>query len=313
MFKAKLFGKNEPDVQELPIGLGKMFETISTQFKRKEAIRYENQVMSYQEADEQASRVAGGLKSLGIGPGDRVAIMLPNIPEFYYSFFGIQKLGAVAVPFNTMYKGREITHILQDSGARAVICLSNFASLIQEIQRDCPDLENVIITGQRTFVYVDPGSSVNIQMVFEKSRFENFDAAYHAIGDVLVKTFHSLGVVEAWYSHIGAIRASGKKLGTILLNEIENLYVANIVTFLKDMDNGPLFKVLYIPPELKERALEPMTSIRTEIGSQVSLEEFKDVLVRKLSDAFEIQFDEGGLTRDELIAYEKNRALAGRV
>ncbi|WP_053335618.1 AMP-binding protein [Salinispira pacifica] len=313
MFKKKLFGKAEIPVGELPIGLGQMFETISSQFKRREAIRYENQVISYQEADGQANRVAGGLESLGIVPGDRVAIMLPNIKEFYYSFFGIQKLGAIAVPFNTMYKGREISHILRDSGAKAVICLSNFAGLIQEIQRDCPDLEHIIVTGQRTFVYVDPGSSVNIQMVFDKTRFSDFDEAYHAVGEILVSSFRSMGVEDAWYSHKGAIRASGKKLATILLSEIENLYIVNIVTFLKDMDNGPLFKVLYIPPELKERALEPMTSILSETGQSISLEDFKAVFLSALSDAFGVDIEDGSLTRDELIAYEKNRALAGRV
>ncbi len=56
-----------------------------------------------------------------------------------------------------------------------------------------------------------------------------------------------------------------------------------------------------------------MTSIQSEIGATVSMEEFKKVLVHKLSDAFDIEIEEGSLTRDELIAYEKNRALAGRV
>jgi long-chain acyl-CoA synthetase len=313
MFKNKLFTSKETPVDELPIGLGQLLETVAGQYRRKDAILVENQVISYSEADQQANRVAGGLQSLGIKKGDRVAIMLPNIKEFFYSFFGIQKLGAIAVPFNTMYKGREITHILKDCSAKAVICLSNFASLIQEIQRECPDLEHVIVTGQRTFVYVDPGSSVNIQLVFEKKRFQDFNDAYHAVGDALVDTFHALGVEDAWYSHIGAIRANGKKLATILLNEIENLYIINIMTFLKDMDSTPLFKVLYVPPELKERALEPMTSIKSETGNDLSLDNFRDVLVSKLLHALNIEIEEGSLTRDELIAYEKNRALASRV
>jgi long-chain acyl-CoA synthetase len=120
-------------------------------------------------------------------------------------------------------------------------------------------------------------------------------------------------VGDAWYSHQGAIRSSGKKLATILLSEIENLYVCNIMTWLQQMDTAPLFKVLYVPPEIKERALEPMTSIKAETGKDVSLNSFKDVLVKCLGAALDIEFEAGKLTRDEVIAYEKNRALSARI
>jgi long-chain acyl-CoA synthetase len=307
-----IFGKTKAS-GEVPMGLAHTLEEITSRYRKREAIRFDNRTYTYQELDEEANRVAGGLASLGIGKGDRVAMMLPNIPEFVFSFFGIQKLGAIAVPFNTMYKGREISFILRDSGAKAIICLSNFSNLIQEIQSDCPELQHVIITGQRTFVFVEPDGTVNIQMIFEKSRFPEPSKAFHTIGGALVNAFKELGVADAWYSHQGAIRSSGKKLATILLSEIENLYVCNIMTWLQQMDTGPLFKVLYVPPEIKERALEPMTSIKAETGKDVSLNSFKDVLVRTLGEALDLEFEPGKLTRDELIAYEKNRALAGRI
>jgi long-chain acyl-CoA synthetase len=307
-----IFGKAKT-TGEVPLGLAQTLEEISRRYKKREAIRFENRIYTYQELNEEASRVAGGLVSLGLGKGDRIALMLPNIPEFVFSFFGIQKIGAIVVPFNTMYKGREISFILQDSGAKAIICLSNFSNLIQEIQSECPQLEHVIITGQRTFVFVEPEGSVNIQLVFEKSRFPNSKKAFYDIGEALVDAFHQVGVSDAWYSHQGAIRASGKKLATILINEIENLYVCNIMTWLKPMDTTPLFKVLYVPPEIKERALEPMTSIVQESGKEISLDAFKDVLVSCFGNKLGVQINEGKLTRDELIAYEKNRALAGRL
>jgi long-chain acyl-CoA synthetase len=68
-----------------------------------------------------------------------------------------------------------------------------------------------------------------------------------------------------------------------------------------------------VPPEIKERALEPMTSVKQESGKDVGLEEFKDALVAQLSATLQVRFEPGKLTRDELIAYEKNRALAGRI
>ena len=307
-----IFGKAKT-TGEVPQGLAQTLEEICRRYKKREAIRFENRVYSYQELNEEASRVAGGLASLGLGKGDRIALMLPNIPEFVFSFFGIQKIGAIVVPFNTMYKGREISFILKDCGAKAIICLSNFSNLIQEIQSDCPELEHVIITGQRTFVFVEPEGSVNVQLVFEKSRYSHPKQAFHDIGGALVDVFHHFGVSDAWYSHQGAIRASGKKLATILINEIENLYVCNIMTYLKPMDTTALFKVLYVPPEIKERALEPMTSIMQETGEEVPLETFKNTLVACFGDKLGVRINEGKLTRDELIAYEKNRALAGRL
>ena len=306
------FSRNKAST-EVPIGLGKMLEANAVTHKKREALRFDGKTVSYQELNEQANRVAGGLASLGIAKGDRVAMMLPNIPEFVYSFFGIQKLGGIAVPFNTMYKGREITHILKDSGAKAVICLSNYANLINEVRYDCPDLEHVIVTGQRTFVYLDPDATVNVQMVVEKSNFDSADAAFHAVGKALVGVFHAFGLNDAWYKHQGAIRCSGQKLAIILISEIENLYVVNIVTYLQQMDTGPLFKVLYVPPEIRDKALEPTTSIAKETGATVSLDDFKDKLVAVLGEQLGVEFSEGELTRDELMAYEKNRALANRI
>ena len=301
--------------QESPpaVGLAHTLEEMTKRYKRREALRFEGKVYTYQELNDSANRVANGLSNIGIGKGDRVAMMLPNIPEFAFCFFGIQKLGAVAVPFNTMYKGREISFILKDSSARAIICLSNFANLINEIKEECPNLEHVIVTGQRTLVFVDPEATANVQMVFEKNVFTSGDEAFHAIGDALVATFKTLGVVDAWYKHQGAVRAHGKKLATILLSEIENLYIVNVVAFLKAMDTESLFKVLWVPPEIKDKALEPMTDVQAESGSTTTLEAFRDALIDELGRKLEVTFEDGKLTRDELIAYEKNRALAGKI
>ncbi|MFP4212078.1 MAG: AMP-binding protein, partial [Alkalispirochaeta sp.] len=302
-----------PGTAASAVGLGEMLDEITRKYKRRDAILYEGRKIPYSELNESANRVAGGLAALGINPGDRVAMMLPNIPEFAYTFFGIQKLGAVAVPFNTMYKGREISFILRDSGAKAIVCLSNFANLINEIKDECPDLDHVITTGQRTLVFIDPDATVNVQLVVEQSRFESAESVFHVIGEILVNTFKQAGVEDAWYKHQGAVRAHGKKLATILVSEIENLYVVNVVAFLKDMDTDPLFKVLWVPPEIKDKAVEPTTSIESESGRTLSVEAFRDLLTAEFTRTMGITFQPGELTRDEQMAYEKNRALAGRL
>ena len=293
--------------------LGVMLQESARKYKKKEAIIFEGREISYRELDENANKVANGLASLGIGKGDRVALMLPNIPEFVYSFFGIQKLGAVAVPFNTMYKGREITFILNDCGAKAIITLTNFANLINEIKYDCPELKNVLVTGQRTLVFVEPDVTANVQIVVEKAFFESADDAFQKTGAVLVDVLKSVGVADAWYKHQGSLRASGKKIATILISEVENLFVINSVLFLNALDTDPFFKVVWVPPEVKDKVLEPMTSVFEQTGKQLSLEQFKDAVVEKFSASFGIEIAEGQMKRDELFGYQKNRALAYRV
>lgn len=295
-----------------PATLGQILEQVAHKYKKKEALLYGGRTISYTELDKNANRVANGLRRLGIQAGDRVALMLPNIPEFIYSFYGIQKLGATAVPFNAMYKGREIVHILNNSGARAVIALANFINLINEIRDEVPALEHVILAGQRTLVFVSPESTVNVQFVADKKSFGDGDAAFRAVGEMLEKTFHDLGATDAWYKHRGSIRAQGRKLGTILISEIENLYVINTVCFLGPLKTEDFFKVIWITPEIKDKIVEPMTSVEELTGTRPSLQQFRDAFVKNLQAQFGSSVDPGELKRDELFGYEKTRALAYR-
>ncbi|MCK4728204.1 MAG: AMP-binding protein, partial [Desulfobacterales bacterium] len=116
------------------LGLVQSIETWAASSPDLVALRFEGKVITYKELNLRANRVANGLQGLGVKKGDRVAIMLPNIPEFVYTLVGTLKLGAVAVPFNTLYKGGEILHILKDSGAKCLIALTNFAPMINEIR-----------------------------------------------------------------------------------------------------------------------------------------------------------------------------------
>jgi len=84
------------------------------------AVKLENAVLSYAALDEASARVAGLLAARGVRAGDRVGIMLPNVPYFPVVYYGILRLGAVAVPMNVLLKGRETAFYLKDAGAKAV-------------------------------------------------------------------------------------------------------------------------------------------------------------------------------------------------
>jgi len=286
-----------------------MLEMVVKKYKRKDALYFEGKTISYRELDENSSKAANALKDLGINVGDRVAMMLPNTPEFVYAFLGIQKLGAVAVPFNTMYKGREITHILNDCGARAIICLSNFSNLINEIREDTPALEHVILTGQRTLILVTPDSTVNVQMIVDKDQFESPDLAFKEVGEILVETLKSLGV-DAWYKHRGGVRVGGKKIATVLVSELENMILVNTIIFIGPMATDDLFKVVWVSPEIKDKVLEPSTSVLEETGRQIDPEEFAKAFINALKDKAGIETYEGQMKRDELFGYEKTISLS---
>jgi long-chain acyl-CoA synthetase len=91
------------------------------------ALRLGEAVTTYRELDEASARVAGLLRDRGIGPGDRVGMMLPNTPEFALAYYGVLRVGGVIVPMNPLLKAREVAYYLGDSGARLLVAWHGFA------------------------------------------------------------------------------------------------------------------------------------------------------------------------------------------
>jgi len=85
------------------------------------ALRMDDLVLSYAQLREAAGRMSTLLALLGVEPGDRVGLMLPNVPAFPIAFYGALAAGAVVVPMNPLLKSREVSYYLGDSGAKAVV------------------------------------------------------------------------------------------------------------------------------------------------------------------------------------------------
>jgi long-chain acyl-CoA synthetase len=83
--------------------------------------------ISYGALDAATARVAGMLRARGIEPGDRVGVMLPNVPHFAFAYYGILRAGAIVVPMNVLLKAREVAYYLSDSGAKAMFAWHTFA------------------------------------------------------------------------------------------------------------------------------------------------------------------------------------------
>ena len=93
----------------------------------KVAALFEGGRLTYSELDVLSDRFAAGLRREGFGPGEPVALQLPNLPHFLIAYFGMLKNGSVVVPLNVLLKAREVEYHLSDSGARALITWSGFA------------------------------------------------------------------------------------------------------------------------------------------------------------------------------------------
>jgi long-chain acyl-CoA synthetase len=97
------------------------------QYGDRPALKLDDLVVTYSELQDGARRVASLLKAKGVGPGDRVGLVLPNVPPFPVLFYGALAVGAVVVPMNPLLKGREVKYYLEDSGASIVFAWKDMA------------------------------------------------------------------------------------------------------------------------------------------------------------------------------------------
>ena len=104
-------------------------ETITRSSERhpdRPALRLGETDVTYAELDRDSARLATLLREKGVEQGDRVAIMLPNVPQFPISYYGILRAGGIVVPMNVLLKKREISFFLEDSGARLLLAWHGF-------------------------------------------------------------------------------------------------------------------------------------------------------------------------------------------
>src|SRR6516162_10116773 len=111
-----------------------MLERAMTRFADKPAFRCFGQTLTYADTDRLSRAFAGFLQQrLGVKKGDRVAVMLPNIPAFAIAMIGILRAGAVQVNVNPLYTARELEHQLNDAGAEVIVIFSGVSATLAEI------------------------------------------------------------------------------------------------------------------------------------------------------------------------------------
>ncbi|MGV1048448.1 MAG: long-chain-fatty-acid--CoA ligase [Solirubrobacterales bacterium] len=99
----------------------------ATRSPQSAAVRLGDTELTYAELDRRSARLAALLRARGLRPGDRVGLMLPNVPEFPIAYYGVLRAGGVVVPMNVLLKRREIAFYLEDSGAGLLLSWHGFA------------------------------------------------------------------------------------------------------------------------------------------------------------------------------------------
>jgi long-chain acyl-CoA synthetase len=115
------------------------------------ALLFQGNTISYHELEGLSMAFAHALSELGIKPGDRVALLLPNSPQMILALFGTWKAGGIVVPLNPLYTERELEHALRESGAETVIVLTPFYKKVKAIQSHTR-VRNVIATNIKQFL-----------------------------------------------------------------------------------------------------------------------------------------------------------------
>lgn len=126
--------------------LAELVEVALKDYSDKIAFHCSGTDVSYGELDRLSAAFASHLQQHGFKKGDRFALMMPNILQYPIALMGCLRLGVTVVNCNPLYTPRELSHQLRDAGAKGILVIENFASVLQEVIDDT-DVKHVIVTG----------------------------------------------------------------------------------------------------------------------------------------------------------------------
>ena len=145
-----------------------------TKYRDQPAYKFMGKSFSFGQIDELSRVFAAYLQAQGLERGDRVAIMLPNVPQYPVAVAGILRAGFVVVNVNPLYTPRELEHQLKDSGAKAILILENFANTLQQVMGNVPT-KKVVLAAMGDMLGFPKGTIVNYVVRNVKKMVPAFD------------------------------------------------------------------------------------------------------------------------------------------
>ena len=147
----------DPDQYDSLVAL---MEASFQRYADRTAYSFMGRNISYRQVDEESLALAAYLQSLGLSKGDRVAIMMPNVPQYPVSVAAVLRSGFVVVNVNPLYTPRELEHQLKDSGAKAIVIIENFAATLEKCVGNTP-VQHVVLASMGDRLGLLKGAVVN--------------------------------------------------------------------------------------------------------------------------------------------------------
>jgi long-chain acyl-CoA synthetase len=231
-----------------------MFEDAVAKYADQPAFINMGATMTYRKLEERSRAFAAYLQNeLHLNKGDRVAIMMPNLLQYPIALFGILRAGMVVVNVNPLYTPRELKHQLVDSGARAIIVVSNFANTLEEVVDQTP-IESVIITNLGDQLSAPKRTLVNFVVKYIKRLVPKYHLP-HALSfrDALSKgrrlqyiKAHISGEDLAFLQYTGGTTGVSKGAMLSHKNVVSNVLQAS-GAYSPTLDDGAEFVVTALP------------------------------------------------------------------
>ncbi len=165
-----------------------LMEESFSKFADRTAYSFMGQDIGYRETDVKSQAIAAYFQSLGLEKGDRVAIMMPNVPQYPVAVAAILRAGLVVVNVNPLYTPRELEHQLKDSGAKAIVIIENFAVTLQKCVAQT-QIKHIVVCAMGDMLGVAKGALVN----FVVRNVKNMVPEYDLPGAVKFKRALALG------------------------------------------------------------------------------------------------------------------------
>ncbi len=128
------------------VPLQEILKKTAESYPEKTAIAYGEREINYAQLEALSNQFANALIKLEVKKGDRVAVFLPNIPQFIIAYFGVLKAGATVTSISPLYREREVEYQLADSGAETIVALDSLYPIVQKVRKKT-QVKHVIITG----------------------------------------------------------------------------------------------------------------------------------------------------------------------
>ena len=175
----------QPWLEQYPAGVpatvavdqyGSLVELLDEAFRRharRDAAECLGVRLSFAQIDAQAQALAAWLQGQGVAKGDRVAVMMPNLPQYMVAIAGILRVGAVVVNVNPLYTARELAHQLKDAEAKTILVLENFAHTLEEVIDETP-VQRVVLCAMGDSLGFWKGRFVNLAVRHLKKMVPEF-------------------------------------------------------------------------------------------------------------------------------------------